>query len=306
MKPLIRVTRLLAAGAMIALTVSARAASAQPSQESAEQQIAAGIDGAVKALDNVPRLKKLSPQAKKRLVEFIMGNTLFVLTHELGHGVINEMNLPVLGREEDAADSFAITSALKIGSLASERVLMAAGEGLVLSAKRDKAEGNKLAFSDEHGLDLQRAYTVVCYVYGSNPEKFKELAKETKLPEGRQTACPYEWKNVAWSWGEMLKSHLRAPDQPKTEVTIKYEDNKKFAMQANILRQTRLFETIAEHMTDRYAWPKPWTIEARSCGDPNARWGQRNLTLCYELASEFAELFLRYSKALPRKLRMAR
>jgi hypothetical protein len=190
--------------------------------------------------------------------------------------------------------------------VASERVLMAAGLGLVLSAKRDKKEGNPLAFSDEHGLDLQRAYNVVCYMYGSNPEKFKELAKLTKFPQERQAACPYEWKNVAWSWDEMLKSHLRAPDQPKVEVTINYEDNKKYATQANILRHMRLFETIAAHMTDRFAWPKPWTIEARSCGDANARWKQRNLTLCYELASEFAELFLRYSKTLPRKLRAVR
>ena len=308
MKSSIRTALLAAAGAMTAaaLIVNAPAATAQPIQQFAEQQIASGIDEAVKALDQVPRLKKLSPQVKKQLVEFIVGNTLFVMTHELGHGVINEMNLPVLGREEDAADSFAIVTALKIGSVGSARVLMAAGEGLVLSAKRDKKEGNPLAFSDEHGLDLQRAYNVVCYVYGSNPEKYKQLAKETKFPEERQAACPYEWKNVAWSWDEMLKPHLRSPDQPKAEVTIKYEDNKKYAIQANILRHMGLFEAIAAHMTDRFAWPKPWTIEARSCGDANARWKQRDLTLCYELANEFVELFLRYSKTLPRKFRTAR
>ena len=53
----------------------------------------------------MPRLEKMSPAKKKQLVEFVIGNTLFVLTHELGHGLINEFNMPVLGREEDAADS---------------------------------------------------------------------------------------------------------------------------------------------------------------------------------------------------------
>jgi hypothetical protein len=37
----------------------------------------------------------------------------------------------------------------------------------------------------------------------------------------------------------------------------------------------------------------------------NARWRQRVLTLCYELADEFIELFLDYSGAIPRKYRGA-
>jgi hypothetical protein len=36
-------------------------------------------------------------------VEFVAGNMLFVLLHELGHAAITEMGLPVLGRMEDAA-----------------------------------------------------------------------------------------------------------------------------------------------------------------------------------------------------------
>ena len=149
--------------ALVGLAVPT-AATAQPTQQ--QSQIVSRIDEAVKALDNVPRLKKLSPQAKRQLVEFVVGNTLFVMAHELGHGLINEMNMPVLGREEDAADSFAIVTALNMGSRFSERVLIEAAKGLVLSSKRDKKQGNALEFYDEHGLDLQRAYNVVCFMFG--------------------------------------------------------------------------------------------------------------------------------------------
>jgi hypothetical protein len=75
---------------------------------------------------------------------------------------------------------------------------------------------------------------------------------------------------------------------------------------AQILRAMGLLETIATHTADRYAWPNPFTIEARSCGTANARWRQRVLTLCYELINEFIELYLNYSKALPGKYRAAR
>jgi hypothetical protein len=287
-----------------ALIVNMPMATAQQTPQ--QSQIVSGIDEAVKALDKSPRLKKMSAQAKRQLVEFVIGNTLFVLAHEMGHGLINEMNLPVLGREEDAADSFAIVTALKMGSKFSERVLIAAATGQVLSSKQDKKEGNAPAFYDEHGLDLQRAYNIVCFMVGSDPEKYKGLAKDTKLPEYRQKACPYEWQNTAWSWDEMLKPHLRSVDQPKIAIKIDYQENEKYAVQAQVLRHMGLLEALAAHFADRYAWPKPFTMEAISCGVANARWKQRTLTLCYELANEFIELFQDYSKTIPRKYRAAR
>ena len=45
-----------------ALIVNVPTATAQPTQQ--QSQIASGIDEAVKALDSLPRLKKLSPQRK--------------------------------------------------------------------------------------------------------------------------------------------------------------------------------------------------------------------------------------------------
>src|SRR5262249_26638329 len=93
-------SHLIGAVAVASLLFNVPTASAQLSRQ--KDQIASGIDEAVKALETVPRLKELSPQAKRQLVEFVTGNTLFVVAHELGHGVINEMKMPVLGREEDA------------------------------------------------------------------------------------------------------------------------------------------------------------------------------------------------------------
>jgi len=51
---------------------------------------------------------------------------LFVLTHELGHALIGEMDLYVLGREEDAADTFAVTRMIDIGTDVSDHVLVQA------------------------------------------------------------------------------------------------------------------------------------------------------------------------------------
>jgi NOL1/NOP2/fmu family ribosome biogenesis protein len=37
---------------------------------------------------------------------------LFILLHESAHGLVNQMELPVLGKEEDAADAFATVTML--------------------------------------------------------------------------------------------------------------------------------------------------------------------------------------------------
>jgi hypothetical protein len=295
-----RLTRALTVGAVIVCASAAVAQAPEP-----RSRIASGIDEAVKALDSSPSLKKMSPQAKRQLVEFVVGNTLFVMAHEMGHALIYEMNMPVLGREEDAADSFALVTALKVRSEFSERVLIEAAKGWVLTSKRDKKQKNSLAFYDEHGLDLQRAYNVVCMMVGSDPEKYNTLAEETKLPEERQKSCVRDYKTTMWSWDEMLKPHLRGADKPKVAIKVEYQDEEKYPVQARVLRHMRLLETFAEHAADRYVWPKPFSMIARSCDEPNATWniGAKTLTLCYELASEFIELYQGYSKKLPRKYR---
>jgi hypothetical protein len=55
------------------------------------------IDAAVPALrENNPRFTDLSPQYVQGLVEFVSGNMLFVLLHEMAHVSITQMGLPVL------------------------------------------------------------------------------------------------------------------------------------------------------------------------------------------------------------------
>src|ERR1700746_3421143 len=44
------------------------------------------------------------PPTRRDMNELVVGNMLFVLLHEMAHVRVTERGLPVLGREEDAAD----------------------------------------------------------------------------------------------------------------------------------------------------------------------------------------------------------
>jgi hypothetical protein len=99
----------------------------------------------------------------------------------------------------------------------------------------------------------------------------------------------------------MLKPYRRSADQPTIAIAVEHKDDGKYAVPARILRHMRVLETVAEHAADRIAWKAPFTIEARACGEANARYflATRTVTLCYELVQEFTELFLGYSRKLP-------
>jgi Putative metallopeptidase len=153
---------------------------------------------------------------------------------------------------------------------------------------------------DEHGLNQQRAYQIVCYMVGSDQDKFKALATDVKLPEERQDTCAGDYSNAAYSWDLLLKPHRRAPDQPKTKIDVVYGPaTGRFEVARQAASSIRLLETVAEHAADDFVWPMPFRLEMQSCGFPNARWdlSTYKLILCYELGADFADLFRAHGDA---------
>src|SRR5262249_41191311 len=89
----------------------------------ASEQIQARIVEVARNLEDHPQLRKLTQQDRENAVAFVVGNMLFVLLHELAHAVIADLEIPVLGWVEDAADQFAILRMLWVGSAFTHRVL---------------------------------------------------------------------------------------------------------------------------------------------------------------------------------------
>jgi hypothetical protein len=232
-------------------------------------------------------------RARQDTAEFVVGNMLFVLLHEMAHAHVTEMGLPVLGREEDAADAFATLGLLRMRSEFSHGVLVQAAKGWFLSAERDERQGRRPAFHDEHGLDRQRAYQIVCLMVGSDLEKFGELADLVKMPDERQETCQGDYSNASYSWDLVLKPHRRTADQPKTAITTVYGEEKSGFDNARSLRALRLLEIVAERAAEEFVWRKPFTLELQSCGQPGANWNMMShrLIVCYEMAEEFVQLY---------------
>lgn len=277
-----------------AAVAGSAAAQTQPAAPgSATSKIAARVNAAVKEFSHDPRFKGLSQEQIRDRIEFIVGNVIFATLHEVGHLVVTEMGLPVLGREEDAADAFAVVAGLKMNDAVSDSMLIQSARGWFMSDRRAKKQKAPLVFYGEHGLDRQRAYNIVCLMVGGNPERFSKAADLTKMPEERQGTCQSDYSNASWSWDKALAPHIRKPDQAKIPVDVKYGDTNQFEVFAKGFKEIWLLELLAEHISDRYVLRGPVGVEALECGEPNARWdlAARKILVCYELAAEFGDLY---------------
>jgi hypothetical protein len=128
----------------------------------------------------------------------------FVLLHEIGHALVDQLHLPVTGREEDSVDNLA--TVLTAGVIKEGGIALDSAE-FFADLQQDPKTLKASDFWDEHSLDAQRANTMACLVYGSDPKKFAGL--EQFIPEERRVRCEGEWKQAFDSWDQLLSPHLK-------------------------------------------------------------------------------------------------
>jgi hypothetical protein len=154
--------------------------------------------------DQLKGTKSISPK------EATISATEFVIAHEMGHALVNQLKLPITGREEDAVDGFAaylLADNPKFGPLT------AFSAALFFDAlSSSHGELTDQDFADEHSVNQQRTYQFLCWVYGSDTTRFKSLVGPDLLPKSRARQCPAEWKQVKNSWDTLLAPYaLQGP-----------------------------------------------------------------------------------------------
>jgi putative metallopeptidase DUF4344 len=274
-----------------------RAHTAPPRSPSPEAQrsFQAKINEQARLLAADPRLSRVPPDRQQALAEFVVGNLLFVAARELGNAVVSEIGLPLVGGAEQAFDDFAVLSALTLGEKGfSDRILIEGAKGWFTRARREKLAKGASAYYDRHEFNARRAYRIVCLMFGADAARFKALPEETALPEARRRACGWDYDQVSRSWDVALMPHRPAADQTQARIEVSYAVAAgDIAVYAQMLRNLRFLETVAEFAADRLAWRAPIRMELRSCGEADATWtaATRTLHLCYEMAQDFAELY---------------
>jgi hypothetical protein len=142
-----------------------------------------------------------SAQNPAQLRESMDGAFAFIMMHEVGHALRHQLDLPVTGREEDAADQLAALVLLQDGDKGANAAVAGA---LALQTGNQFDDSD---YADEHSLGPQRLYNIVCWIYGSDPVKYQHWVRNGVLPQARAVRCPAEYEQMAKAWTRLLSMH---------------------------------------------------------------------------------------------------
>ena len=139
----------------------------------------------------------------------ILGPVLDVFLHETGHAVYDMLQIPILGRQEDAADQFAAYVMLRLGKEEARKLILGAAYGYNIQMPQGVRVTMEVdAFSNEHSLPAQRAYNVLCIAYGADSKLFADVVELEFLPKKRAELCPYEYEDLTFAMTKLIGPHI--------------------------------------------------------------------------------------------------
>lgn len=137
---------------------------------------------------------------------YIVGPFLEVVLHELAHAIFDLKKVPILGREEDAADQVAAFTLLRLGKDEVRRVI--ASVAVMYASEGKDAPAELKDFANEHSLPAQRFYNLLCMAYGSDRQTFGDFVEKGYLPAERAELCEEEYRQVKFAFERLVAPHL--------------------------------------------------------------------------------------------------
>jgi hypothetical protein len=159
-------------------------------------------------LDRLQRQFAQETKSPARLRKMVLGTMTAILFHEVAHALIDILNLPATGREEDAADQFA-SLMLVAQKSDGEQMLLDTAKAWRLAARWSRLHREPIAYWDGHSTEGQRFYNCLCLLYGENPGKFGYLVRNRTLPLDRAIGCSEEFRKTRRSWAVLLTPYLK-------------------------------------------------------------------------------------------------
>jgi Putative metallopeptidase len=169
----------------------------------------------------------------------ITGMWAGTLLHETGHAMFDMLDVPVFGREEDAADEVAAFIALQFNKDVARTVIkgfayfweMAAKAGsdppTATRANPPKDAQQRCftdplcAYADVHGTASQRLYNTLCLGYGGDRETFKDFVQMKWLPQARADGCEREYHQFEFAFLKTIVPFID-PDLRKKVQSIQW------------------------------------------------------------------------------------
>jgi hypothetical protein len=142
-------------------------------------------------------------------IDAIVGPLFDTSLHEFAHALFEMLRLPVLGREEDAADQVSAYIMLQFGKVEARRLIGGVAYAYKTEADAATAPPTMTRFADLHGTPAQRFYNVLCIAYGADKHLFgDDIVEKGYLPKERAEDCENEYRQAAYAYEKLIGPHV--------------------------------------------------------------------------------------------------
>jgi hypothetical protein len=141
-------------------------------------------------------------------IDTVVGPFVDVVLHEVGHAVFDILEVPLFGREEDAADQFSVFLMLRFQKDEARRLILGNAYQYKADVQSPTVSMALKKFADEHGTPSQRFFNVLCMAYGADKALFAEFVQKEFLPKERAEGCEDEYAQVTRAFNKLIFPHV--------------------------------------------------------------------------------------------------
>lgn len=202
--------------------------------------------------------------------------TLHVVLHEIGHALIREFDLPVLGNEETAADAFATYFVATHMPDRAVDVLVARTRSLMIEAN----ETPEVDWRGEHDDDARRAYQIAALAIAADPQKYQPVAQVVGMTEQEIKEAADYGGEIRRAWRRVLSPLWMPEGVTSAEAQVKVDRESPFLVRVceAASPQGRGLASEIEAAIVRFDWHSQVTVQFVE-GDGGAAWNRSRRTV---------------------------
>ena len=136
-------------------------------------------------------------------LDTLLGPFVDTVLHEFAHALFDFHDVPILGREEDAADQVSAYIYLHLAKDEARRLIMGTVYTYMLEVQ-DTDPPDMEEYADEHSTTEQRTINLICMAYGADPKLFKDLPGLGGIPQYRIDICEEEYELFTLAYKKLI------------------------------------------------------------------------------------------------------
>ncbi len=238
--------------------------------------------------------------AENERVFFVIANLEHTLAHEMGHVILDEFDIPVLGNMEVAADQLGI---FLFSSLMGGNDNFVQGKLDILQAIADemrlewgaRPEADREHYWSSHPFEPQRFYNTACMIYGSEPKVLEHIRDFAEIPPARAFYCRDEYETaaqaVSWVISRAGRKTAYTANPEDHKISIEYEEphSQRSEKIRGWLEETGVITSITHRAEELFDFQRPLRVSVANCQYPGAMWmsGKGEILLCYQLMERY-------------------